>query len=227
MSAEHNVVEWDKAFQDISGNVPLHYTARYLDAHGQIHRLEVWRLGQLHLRRKTDDRIDLHADAVPSASKIAPAAQHLDYVWQIVDLQKRIDHRISTAGMMHLGMLYSYYSMAHVLTRPAGTFTLRRSDDPANSAKESVQSSMAIGSSNLIHEPCTWWQIDAPSQAAMRVCWMGHEGIPERTYRKTSQGWQLDFQIEGLDHHPIAPSIFTVRTDGLQVRNVDEIEEED
>lgn len=213
-------VSWDAAFPDRSGNTPLHFVAHYLDGHGASHRLEEWRVGQAHLRRKTDDRIDLHADA---AARTLPG-QPPDYLWQILDLQKRIAHRVSTAGMLHVGMLYSYYSMAHVLTRPAGRFTVTPAIKPLPAPAIAHVDPLVM----LPHlPPCTWWQIDAPGQPATRVCWVARYGVPSETWALAPDGWHLSFFVENLLTRPLPASTFVTDTTRFQVRSVDELESDD
>lgn len=212
---------WDSAFADRSGNAPVHFTAHYLDGHGTSHRLEEWRVGNRHLRRKTDDRIDLHADAVGRTLPEQPP----DYLWQILDLQKHIAHRVSTAGMLRLGMLYSYYSMAHLLTRPTGTFTVVHTSKPVPAPANAKVDPLAISQPHV--PPCTWWQIDAPGQTSTRVCWIAQYGVPAETWSQAPDGWRLTFFIEALDARPIPTSTFVTDTNGFQVRSVDEMESDD
>lgn len=213
-----SMAAWDNAFQDRSGKTPIHFTAHYLDGRGQTHRLEEWRIGQTHLRRKTDDRIDLYATARGHILPGRPA----DYSWTIFDLQTRIAHRVTTAGMMHLGMLYSYYSMAHLLASPTGSFTVEHASDPGT---------RSIGLSSVLSAvkplTCTWWQINAAGQPATRVCWVPRYGLPVQTWSQAPDGWHLAFQIDKLETSSISFAIFSENTAGFQVRNLDEIESED
>ena len=213
-------VPWDAAFPDRSANTPLHFVARYVDGAGKAHRLEEWRVGTQHLRRRTDDRIDLHADAV---GRTLPG-QPTDYLWQILDLQKHIAHRVSTVGMLRLGMLYSYYSMAHLMTRPAGQFTVRRVSGPL--PKLAGVDAMAMPTPAKL-PACTWWQIDAPGQPSTRACWMPAHGLPAELWSQSPGGWRRTFAVESLETHAIPPRTFATDTAGFQVRSVDELEAED
>lgn len=203
-------IDWDKAFVDESGSAPVHFVATYADANGKPHRLEEWRVGQQHLRRLTDARIDLHADA----AGVARAGQPTDYVWQILDLQTRIDHRVSTRGMMRMGMLYSYYAMAHGLSRPTGVFevhALLPGTQPATMQGQRV----------------VWFQIETPGQPRTRVAWNRTAGVPMLMQQQNATTWATTFTLQQVDRQAIAPAIFRVNAAGFQIRNVDEDEAED
>lgn len=202
-------LEWDTAFADRSGEKPLHFRATYMDSAGHAHTLEEWRQGASHIRRKTDDRIDLHADVVGSARPGLPA----DYVWQVIDLQKHVDHRISTQGMMKAGMIYSYWSMAHVLTRPAGKFSI----SPLASRPE-----LKVGGFS-----CRWYRIDPSDQAASQVCWATQIGVPLRIEALgADRTWKTTFSVDTVDSF-LAPKTFTVDVAGLRVIDADGMSSED
>ncbi len=206
--SDQSALDWDTAFADRSGNLPVHFVATYTDERG-THRLEEWRVGRSHLRRLTDERIDLHADSIRNAG----AGQQLEYIWQILDLKTKIDHRITTHGMLRLGMLYSYYSMAHVLSRPAGAFT--------------VQALPLSGPARWQSERTTWYMIEAEGQPTLRVCWLAGVGLPLRIETLVGSTWHVTFSIQSLETRPFSSAHFTVNTDGFQVRNIDEAEAED
>ena len=203
-----NALNWDAAFIDRSGVRPVHFVAQYVDGKGATHRLEEWRTGLTHLRRQTDARIDLHADAEGMPKPGQPA----EYVWQILDLEKKIDHRVSTLGMMRAGMLYNYYSMAHVLSRPAGEVTVR--------AVEGVAPVKLTG----IHGQ--WFEINAEGQPSQRVYWVAALGLPLETRIERQGQWQRIFGITAVDSH-VEAGVFRVDARGFQVRNVDELSTED
>ena len=194
-------VDWDHAFLDASGSRPLHFTARYSDSRGP-HHLEVWRAGQLHLRRRTDDRIDLHADAQNRQG---------DYLWQIIDLQHHIDNRISSHAMLQAGLLYNFYSMAHVLTRPPGRFRLETLAIPAAGPT-----------------PCTWYELTPDAQPPTRICWSGALAIPVVIQAKTSAGtWDDTFTLLTHDRNLIPAAIFAVNPTGLTIRDHDQMAADD
>ena len=202
-------IDWDTAFADHSGPRPLHFIAQYQDSRG-THRLEEWRTGLTHLRRRTDDRIDLHADATTTPRPGLPA----DYLWQIIDLPHNIDNRISSQAMLHAGMFYSYYAMAHVLTRPAGPFHLT----PAPSQAPI----------HLANSSCTWYELTPEAQPATRICWSTDLALPLQTQSHRPDGtWLTDFTLITADRTPIPATTYTVNTKGLQIRNHDELTTED
>ncbi len=202
-------VDWDEAFADHSGTAPIHFVAQYQDARGS-HQLEEWRDGLAHLRRRTDNRIDLHADATAKIVTGFPA----DYLWQVVDLDKKIDNRISSTAMLHTGMLYSYWSMSHVLTRPPGQVTVTPTDGPAP-AQASGQS-------------CVWFEIAPDGRPTTRACWSSALAIPLAMQTQTRDGrWETTFTVQTIDRKPISRAVFIVDTRTLQVRNLDQLAEDD
>ena len=203
------LVDWDAAFDDQSAAHPVHFVAGYLDGAGRTHRLEEWRTGLTHLRRRTDAAIDLHADAAAPPKPNQPTP----YQWEILDLNKKIDHRVSTQGLLRAGMLYSYYSMAHVLTRPTGRFEVHQVE--------------GLPPVTLAGTPCRWFEVTASGQPGSRVCWASSLGLPLRTLAETKQGWRTNFELSQIDQHPIPPSVFAVNAKGFQVRNLEELENDD
>lgn len=202
-------IDWDNAFNDQSGSHPVHFVAAYLDGTGKTHRLEEWRTGLTHLRRRTDASIDLHADAATAPKP----GQPVEYQWHVLDLPKKIDHSVSTQGLIRAGMLYSFYAMAHVLTRPAGRFEIHP-----------VQGLSPV---ELAGNTCQWYQITAQGQPASRVCWASTLGIPLRTLAETQQGWRTNFELQQVDQRPIPATIFAVNDKGFQVRKLEELEADD
>lgn len=209
-SPETSGLDWDTVFRSTREAArPLHFVARYADAHG-THRLEEWRQGSAHLRRLTDARIDLHADAVA----VSEADQPVEYVWQIVDREKKIDHRISTQGMLRAGMIYSFYAMAHVLTRPSGRFRLERL--PGGPVLR------VSGAS------CTWYSLKPEAQPESRICWAPELGVPlQIANRSADRVGTTVFQIGSFDHKAQLNATYEVDTTGLQVRNVDQLADDD
>ena len=214
-TATAQVVDWDVAFKDESAGRPVHFAAEYRDGHGVSHRLEEWREGTAHVRRRTDDRIDLHADVIESGSHERPAkGQVEEYVWQVIDLQKKIAHRMSTRGMLRAGMSYHFWSTAHVLLRPTGPVRVTRLRDGTE---------LHVGPTG-----CKWFRVEADGQPPSKVCWSRAIGAPLSIDAPDSAGkWTNTFEVKTIDRSAIAPSVFAVSTAGLQVRNVDELAAED
>lgn len=202
-------LDWDATFVDHSGSAPLHFVAQYQDARG-THQLEEWRDGLAHLRRSTDARIDLHADAT---STVIPG-QAVDYLWQIVDLEKKIDSRISSKAMFQTGMLYSFWSMAHVLSRPVGRVIIT----PVKS----------LEAAPTPIQPCTWYRIAPDARPATRVCWSATLAIPLAIQGQGKDGtWTTTFTVQTFDRKPLTRAVFLIDTKSLQIRNLDQLIEDD
>lgn len=202
-------LEWDSVFVDRSGARSLHFVAHYNDARGS-HRLEEWRAGLSHLRRLTDGRIDLHADS----AAIAPRGQSGDYVWQIVDVARGVDNRMSSSAMLHAGIFYSYYSMAHGVNRPAGRFRLARVANVAAGERAGFR--------------CDWYEVSPEGQPASRVCWNAELGVAlETAALRGDKTWVTNFAVNHVDRAPIAGAVFHVNVRGLQVHDLDSLADDD
>lgn len=205
---------WDEVFSERRPQLPVHFTATYTDGRG-THRLEEWRVGTEHVRRLTDSRIDLHADAL---TKPLPG-QGRDYEWQVIDREKKVEDRMSSTAMLHAGVFYSFWSMAHVVTRPAGRFRLK-----------SVAGVAAVHVDGL---SCTWFEIAPEGQAATRVCWSREIGVPlaiaqQKAIAGGESGmWLNSFRVLSADRHAPRAATFAVESRGLEVRNLDALEGED
>jgi hypothetical protein len=200
-------LDWDKTFIDRSGTQPVHFVATYTDARGP-HRLEEWRTGNQHLRRLTDNRIDLHADLATPPSSVSA-----EYTWQIIDLPHKVVNRISTAAMLQAGMMYNFYSMAHVISRPAGNFRLTAvQNDPINIASLT----------------CTWFEINQNAQPAQRICWSSAIGAPLATRsQQPDKTWTTNFTLQSIQRNPIPRTVYEVSSKGLRIRNLDNLQTED
>ena len=201
-----STLDFDAAFADPNPTASVHFTATYTDAHHTQHTLEEWREGRLHLRRRTDGHIDLHADAE------SPTGQ-LDYTWQVLDLQKKTLHRITSQQMLDAGLLYNFWSLAHVIGRPPGRFQITPADLPP------------------LHRAgvaCTWYTLAPDGVAPARICWSAQLGLPLRIDQFTPAGtWTPSFQLRTLDLRPIALATFTVDPSGLRVKDVGQVVDRD
>ena len=208
-SSPANSLDWDRTFHSAPGQRPLHFVATYRDAHGP-HRLEEWRVGDERLRRLTDARIDLHADRTNTPRPGVAA----DYLWNVIDREKKIDHKLGSQAMFRAGMLYSFYSMAHVLSRPAGRFSL---------------SALTLPQGKFAGQGCSWYLLSPEAQPASRICWSPGAGIPlaMESPGASPDAWQRTFEVQTLDRDPIPAATFVVDTTGLRVRNMDEMQEDD
>ncbi len=107
-------------------------------------------------------------------------------------------------------MLYSFWSMAHVLTRPPGTFHLTALQD--------------VPALHLAGVTCTWYLLSPAGGAKQRICWSPALAIPLRIEGEKRDGsYSTAFLIQSLDRNPIPASTFTVNSAGFQIRNVDEL----
>ena len=139
---------------------------------------------------------------MPTAPNTPRPGVAADYLWNVIDREKKIDHKLGSQAMFRAGMLYNFYSMAHALSRPAGRFSL---------------SALKAPQGRIAGQTCSWYLLQADAQPASRICWSTAAGIPlAMDGPGASPGaWQRSFEVQTLDRNPIPPATFAVDTTGL------------
>jgi hypothetical protein len=184
-------LRFDQAFSTGSGDpAALHYQASYRAA-GAPHRVEVWRDGDTRVRRRTDDRIDVHA------SREAGSAE---FEMSILDLERRIHTTVSRSNLYRIGSFTDWFDLSHGLRHPRGAYRLRGIAAP-------VEAPAPL-------QPCAWYELAQDGQAS-RICWSAHEQVPMLIL---SAGGDVAWRITALDHQPITRETLAIRDEGF-VRN--------
>jgi hypothetical protein len=91
------------------GPAAVHYRGRYRTAEGPWHAVEVWRDGETRLRRRTDDRLEIHAHR--SHRGEAPSLV-------VVDLQRRAAFSGDPAALMEAGVRADWNELARSMAAP-------------------------------------------------------------------------------------------------------------
>ncbi len=183
-------LRFEQAFDAGAASGALHYQA-VCGVGGGLHRLEVWRDRDLHVRRRTDDRIEVHA---------MRDAGSAEFRMSVLDLEKRIHTTVGRSNLYRIGSFTDWFDLAHGLRHPAGAYALKGIAAPPG-APAPVQ-------------PCSWFELAQNGQTS-RICWSTLDHVPMLIL---STDGDVVWRIAALDRKPIAPDTFTIRDDGY-VRN--------
>ena len=189
--AESPSLKWNEVFATGSAPENVYFRARYLDQTGKYHQLQVWRQADLHLRRKTDDRLDLYLDKDASGN----------YVYRLVDYSRQLIISTDRANLYRMGIGSDWFGLAHVLSSPEGNYAIapRQEIQTENDGK------------------CIWYQLEfAALENPSRICWSDQWGLPLVIQAKTNGGqWRTQFTVEEIRTFGPAPSIFNVPVNGF------------
>ncbi len=161
-----------------AGPAAVHYRARYRTDDGAWHALEVWR-DRLRLRRRTDDRLEVHAHR--AAPGTAPSLV-------VLDLPRGTAYAATPDELLQAGLLTDWNELAHSIAR------LRPGDRLAPRPRNERT---ALG-------PC---RVYALVQAKRRssICWSSHWQLPllirDRSGRPV-------FELQSAEDHPLDARVF-------------------
>jgi hypothetical protein len=188
LPAQAAELRFEQAFDTGAGGpAALHYQASY-NAGGAPHRVEVWRDGERRVRRRTDERVEVHA------SREAGSAE---FEMSILDLERRIHTTVSRSNLYRIGSFTDWFDLAHGLRHPRGAYRLVGIAAPAG-APAPLQ-------------PCSWFELMQDGQAS-RICWSTLAQVPMLI---VSGDGNVAWRIDALDFKPIAPGAFSMRDEGF------------
>jgi hypothetical protein len=151
--AEDVRAQWESAFPIRAAPERVYFRARYLDLLARTHELQAWREGDVRLRRKTDDAIDLYVEKSASG----------EYEFQLVDHIRRTITRARLTTLYQIGAFSDWLGLAHVLRMPRAAYSLAPppSGLPARA-------------------DCRWarLEIPAPVPSTSEICWSAQWGLP-------------------------------------------------
>jgi hypothetical protein len=179
---------WDTAFAVDGAPAKLHLRADYRDARG-AHTLELWRDGA-ELRRDTDGQLSLF---------VAHGGD--DDRFHVVDRRRGVEYQVRRTNLYRIGSFPTWTGMVSLLTRPAGTTTVRATGDSARTS---------VGE-------CRWF--DAGRR--QRVCWSDAYRLPLIISERGKDGRSrrvLEVRAIGSDFDR---AVLAPPTSGLMVINVD------
>ena len=143
-------LSWQAAFPIEQAPSQVYFQARYIDARGVPHQLQVWRDGSQLLRR-TDDVLDIEV------THDAAGAAH----YRVFDYRRGIVTQVARNNLYRIGVFSDDFSLAHVLATPHGAFVLTA--DQAQTARPGE---------------CNWVQFSPVKGEASQVCWSAKWGVP-------------------------------------------------
>jgi hypothetical protein len=179
-------LRFEQAFEIGGGSGALHYQASYF-AGGAPHRVEVWRDGDVRVRRRTDDRIEVHASREDGS---------VEFGMSILDLDKRIHTTVSRRNLYRIGSFTDWFDLAYGLRHPMGAYVLTRIAAPVEGASAA--------------RPCAWFELAQDGQVS-RICWSTLEQVPMVIL---SGRGDVVWRIDALDHEPLGGDAFAIRDEG-------------
>ena len=190
-------LDFDRTFNAKGEPRQLHYQASYM-LNGQAHTTESWRDGERHLKRRTDDRIETHVFKPERAPE-----------WRMVvlDLQRKIRTDIDRTNLLRIGHFTDWFSLAHALARPVGTYQLLLLSDTASMPK-SVAS-------------CRWYGLTR-SDVESRICWSNTLRLPLLI---TDNERHVQWQVTAVNTRTLPATAFGIDDAGFVHNNAnDEIQ---
>lgn len=186
-------LQFDKIFKAANEPASISYRANFTAPDGAIHSLQVWRDGQLHLRRKTDDTIDTYV--------IRHQTDLSKYQMIIVDYKQHITTKINRDNLIHLGAFNDWFDMAHGLRHPKSGYQLISTDSPKEAPKPISD--------------CQWYALSQQADTH-RICWSQKEHLPLIIW--SDHHAKAVWQISEVSHQRIGKDIFILHDNGF-VRN--------
>ena len=183
-------VDFDKAFDIRSQPRQGHFVASYV-VQGQSHRLEVWRDGDVRLKRRTDDRVEIVV--------LRPAG---DTEWKmtVLDLKRRIRTDVDRTNLVRIGHFGDWFGQAHGVARPVGAYALAPIAAPANTPAPAAA--------------CRWYLL-TQGERSSKICWSKALG---RALAITPDEDHVQWQVTSVDAKPLPPDAFAIDDRGF-VRN--------
>jgi len=180
---------WDDVFA-VDGGGEVHLRAKYRDARGGEHALELWRSGN-RLRRDTDGKLALYVER---------RADHDDR-YRVVDRARGVAYRARRTSLFRVGAFPDWASLASLLTRPRGAAQLTE--------PKLAPADTALGR-------CRWYEL-AERGATRRVCWSDRWRAPLLVTERAGARWRPVLTVEQASADPIAPAVFAPPRDVTDV----------
>ncbi|WP_417067061.1 hypothetical protein [Niveibacterium terrae] len=183
-------LDFDKTFTSRGEPRHLHFEARFL-LNAKLHEVEVWREGSRQLRRRTDAAIETF---------LQKPEKDAEWHMSVLDLKRRIRTDIDRSNLYRVGHFTDWFSLAHALVRPTGSYSLTRSEAPEG-AEKPLRS-------------CRWYALSQQAQQS-RICWSADLHLPMLI--TDSKGKTL-WQVSRVDLDALGAETFRIRDAGF-VRN--------
>lgn len=186
-------LDWDRTILGQKFAPSLQFVAEYVDGAGIHHRLQYWREQQDKLRRTTDDQTDL----------MAKRGSEGEVEYYLIDHRKKVLMRIKQENLYRIGNFTSWDDLVHILSRPAGKYSLHSVD-------------RAPGA--FAGHACSWMRLSAQSGLEQDVCWSGALGIPLQIMQGSTMLWQ----VTSISTRRLRQEVWSVDVDGYTRVNADD-----
>ena len=187
-------LDFDRTFNADGAPPHVYFQARYRNA-GGAHRLEVWREGDSRLKRRTDERIE---------TIVSRQAGQDEWQMVVLDLLHKRRTDIDRTNLLRIGHFTDWFSQAHALTRPSGSYGLT----PLQAAPTSVAPAAS----------CDWFVLrtDARQDA---ICWSVALRLPMLI---ADAHGKVQWQVTHVATAAFAADVFAIHDDGFMRINAND-----
>jgi hypothetical protein len=182
---------FDRVFSAAGEPATLRYTALFV-ANGTVHRMQVWRDHDRHIKRLTDDTIATYATRQPNGP---------GYRLTVLDLKRRISTVIDRTNLYRIGAFTDWYDLGHGLRHPKGTYRI-------------VPAAAAPAGMPRIGRACRWYDLIEGTRTT-HVCWDAAVKLPLLI---APAGGAPVWRVVSIDQAPIPASTFVANDRGF-IRN--------
>jgi len=191
--AQAAALDFDRTFESADQQRHSHYIANYRLQDGE-HRVEVWREGDVRVRRRTDDAIETF---------LTRPADSVEWTMTILDLRRKVRTDVDRTHLLRVGHFTDWFAQAHSLTRPRGNYRL-----DAVGAADGVTPIAA----------CRWYRLTLADHAST-ICWSAAHGVPLVVI---DQNNDIVWRVSELSSGPPGPEVFTIEDAGFARNDANE-----
>jgi hypothetical protein len=181
---------FEEAFRTLGEPPALHYQVAFLSK-GAEHRLEVWRDGDLRVKRATDAALETYGFHERGGE---------EFRLSVLDTKRRIHTRIHRTNLYRLGNFTDWFDLTHGLKHPRAGYRLARTGAPQGSPRPLAR--------------CQWYEL-TQDRRVTRICWSPRDRIP--LLIQGDDGGVI-WRVTAVDRAPIPAATFVIHDEGF-VRN--------
>jgi len=139
-------LSFDRTFSAAGEPAFLHYQVLFA-SNGSVHRMELWRDHDRHIKRVTDTALVTYATR---------KGKDAGYTLKVLDLKRRISTVIERTNLYRIGAFTDWYDLGHGLRHPKGAYRLVAAKAPAGMPS--------------IGRACRWYDL-VEGPRTTHVCW--------------------------------------------------------
>lgn len=179
-------LDFGRLFDCAGARNQSYYTATYR-AGGRDHQVEVWRDGDLRIKRRTDDAIETYLLRPPGSD---------EWTMSVLDLERHIRTDITRTNLLRIGHFTDWFAQAHALSRPRATYRL-------------TVSKPLPGASPIA--TCAWYRLTERDRTTT-ICWSRQASLP--LVIANADG-AVVWRVTALDLRPLPRDTFTLDDRGF------------